>query len=344
MKKIDFNSKEKYIAEEEGPIRRKKINWDRMVYLAILFFIIGSLIFYMIKNYYFISAPGQVVKESYVVLFPYDIRIDSLLVKEDQKVKAGEVLLNYQRDFRLEDNTLVNSTRTVDEWIIKERFTANRNISTKAVEIAEHKKQIQNLQEKIEKLKLLVILDASGTNNLENYEAEIERRSSQIIILEEEIRYWRGYLNELPRYRQQYQETLISQLDATGAVAPFRAPITGLIANINYKNYDLVYKGETILSIELDESYIRAYIPQKEYGSIFEGDVVTVIFPDRTKGKGVIEKIYSSLERLPPEYQDDTRTSVRSLLAVVRPLNKEQEKKWKLNDKLNVEIRKRRFF
>ena len=336
MRKLDFNKKEKFIAQEEGPIKRKKINWDRMVYLAILFLVVGSLILYLIRNYYFVTAPGQVVKESYIVLFPYDIRINDLLIKEDDSVRSGEALLNFERDFRLEDNTLVNSTRSVDEWITRERFTANRNISVKTVEIAENDRQIALLKDRIEQLELMVVLDVSNANKIEAYELDIARIESENRVLKEEIKYWRGYLRQLPMYRQQYQNSLLEQISASNAVTTFNAPVSGLVSTINYKKFDLVYKGEAILNIELDEAYIRAYIPQKEYGAIFEGDVVTVIFPDRTKGKGVIEKIYSSLEELPPEYQNDTRASVRSLLGVVRPLDEAQEKKWKLNNKLNV--------
>lgn len=344
MKRINYGKKERYVAEEEVPIRKKRINWDRMVYLAILFTILGSLVFYLIKNYYFISAPGQVVKESYVVLFPYDVRIDDLLVSEDDSVQSGQLLMKFERDFRIEDNTLVNSTRSVDEWITKERFSATRNIRVKLVEIEENKRRIALLEANIKQLELMVILDVTNASKIESYQMEIARIQSENRILEEEIRYWRSYLAQLPLYRQRYQNSLLEQLDANGAVTGFHSPISGLISNINYKKYDLVYKGETILNIELDEAYIRAYIPQKEFGSIFEGDIVNVIFPDKTRSKGIIEKVYSNLEQLPPEYQDDTRATVRSLLAVVRPLNDEQARKWKLNNKLGVEIRKRRFF
>ncbi|KYG77268.1 MULTISPECIES: HlyD family efflux transporter periplasmic adaptor subunit [Roseivirga] len=344
MRKIDFNKKEKYIAQEEEPIRKKRINWDRLVYLAILFFVLGSLVFYLIRNFYFVTAPGQVVKESYVVLFPYDIRLDDVFVKEDQEVKAGQPLLTFERDFRIADNTLANSTRSIDEWITRERFTANRNIQVKTIEIAENEKRKEIIRGKIEQLELMVILDVSNASRIDSHESELIRLEAENNVLREEIKYWRGYLAQLPQYRQEYQSSLLEQMGQSGGLTSFKAPISGVIANINYRKYDLVYKGETILNIELDETYIRAYIPQKEYGSIFEGDLVTIVFPDRTKGKGVIEKIYSGLEKLPPEYQDDTRASVRSLLAIVRPLDNEQEKKWKVNDKLNVEIRKRRFF
>lgn len=344
MRQIRYNKKDKYLAEEEGPKKKKRINWDRMVYLAILFAILGSLLFYLIKNFYFISAPGLVVKESYAVLLPYDIRIDQLYVAEDDSVTSGDDLLAFERDFRIDDNTLINSTRSVDEWITKERFSANRNIRVKTVEIEENNKRIEKIEEQIAKLEKLVILDVSGANRIEQYEMEIVGLNSQNRILQEEIKYWRGYLADLPRYKEEYQSTLLEQLNANSAVTVFKAPISGRIANINYKQYDLVYKGDIILNIELQDEYVRAYIAQDEYGSIFEGDIVNVIFPDNKRSKGVIEKIYRNLEQLPPEYQDDTRSTVRRFLAIVRPLNEEEQEEWRLNNNLSVEIRKRRFF
>ena len=344
MRQINYNKKQKYIAEEEGPIRKKRINWDRLVYLAILFFILGSLGVYLVKKFYFISAPGMMVKESYVVLLPYDVRVQELYVNEDDSVVAGQNLLSFERDFRIDDNTLINSTRSVDEWITKERFTANRSIQVKRVEIEENEKKIELIKKQIAQIEKLVILDVSNANKVEEYEMQINDLQSANRVLSEEIKYWLSYLTELPKYMERYQSSLVEQINANSALTVFKSPTNGNISIINFKQYDLVYKGDIIMNIEMEDAYVRAYIPQDEFGSIFAGDVVNVIFPDKTRGKGVIEKIYSDLEQLPPEYQDDSRASVRSLLAIVRPLDETQHKKWKLNNRLGVEIRKRRFF
>ena len=344
MRKINYDKNKKYIAEEEGAIRKKRINWDRLVYMAILFAIVGSLMYYLFMNYYFISAPGQVVKESYAVLLPYDARINDILVQEDDSVHPGQKVLVFERDFRMNDQTLINSTRNVDEFILRERFSATRNIRTKEVQIQENEQAIKSLEAKIKELELLVILDVTNANKIETYEREVEKLFSENRILREEIKYWKGYLAELPKYKEDYQNSLIEQLQANSAEEVFKVPVEGKVSLINYKQYDLVYKRDIIMSVELQDDYIRAYIPQKEFGAIFRGDVVTVIFPDRTRSKGVIEKIYNSLEQLPPEYQDETKATTRSLLAIVRPLDDNAKEKWRENNKLGVEIRKRRFF
>lgn len=344
MRQIRYSNKDKFVAEDEVPIRKKRINWDRMVYLAILFFIVGSLAVYLVKKFYFISAPGMVVKESYVVLLPYDVRIQQLFIQEDDSVIAGENLMSFERDFRIDDNTLINSTRSVDEWITKERFTANRTIQVKRVEIEENQKKVELIKKQIAQLEKLVILDVSNSNKVDDYEMQINDLESENRVLSEEIKYWVSYLGELPKYMERYQTSLMEQMSANSALTVFKSPTHGNVSIINYKQYDLVYKGEPIMTIEMEDAYVRAYIPQDEFGSIFTGDIVNVIFPDRTRGKGVIEKIYSDLEKLPPEYQDESRASVRSLLAIVRPLDESQQKKWKLNNRLGVEIRKRRFF
>ena len=344
MKRIKFGNQQSHVAEEEQPIRKKRINWDRLVYLAILFAIVGSLVLYLVRNFYFITAPAQVVKESYAVLLPYDARIEEIMVMEDDSVTRGTPLLKFERDFRVSDNTLVNSTRSVEEWITKERFTAQRNIRVKQVEVEELNRRIAEIDEQIAQLELLVILDVSNATKIEQLKDEKSRLKSDIRVKEEEIKYWQKYLYELPQYKERYTTSLVEQLSANNQISVFNAPVSGTITNINYKQFELAYKGEIIMSVELDDAYVRAYIPQKEFGSIFEGDVVTVRFPDRSKGKGIVEKIYSSLEQLPPEYQDETRVTTRSFLAIVRPLNESQQKKWRINNHLGVEIRKRRFF
>ena len=344
MRKIKYGNRPVSVAEIEEPLKRRRFNWDRMVYFGILVLVVGSLIFYLVKNFCFVSAPGQVVKESYLVLFPYDIRLEDIIVQEDDSVVIGQPLLKLARDFRLADRDLVSTTRSVDEWIARERFAALRNISIKTIEAAENLKTIEHYKTAIERIGLLVILDAGSSSKIEDHKLSIAKLEVDSNILNEETRYWRTYLGQLPEYRKDYESRLLKQLSEGSSLIEFVSPINGRIADIKHRSFDLVYKGEPILNIEQEEAYIKAYIPQKEFSSVYEGDEVTVIFPDKSKGKGIVSKIYTQLERLPPEYQDETGPRIRSFLAIVKPRDTEQMKKWKMNNKLSVEIRKSRFF
>ena len=344
MRKINYGNRPSHIAEPEVAVKKKRMNWDRMVYLTILFAIVGSLLVYLVRNYYYIMAPGQVVKESYLVLLPYDISINTILVQEEDSVVAGQPLFRFERDFRLSNDDMLKSTRSIDEWITKERFSAERNIRIKEVEIEQNYRYIAKYQKQLDKLKLGIVIEVSNVKDVESSELDILKLRGENNILEEEIAYWKNYLAKLPRYKQDYETKLLRQLGEKGGATEFISPINGRIAGLNFKQHEIAYKGEPLLNIEQEDAYIKAYIPQKEFGSIDEGDVVTVIFPDKTKSKGVIDKIYSQLERLPPEYQDETGPRVRSLLAIVRPMDSKAMERWKLNNKMNVKIRKSRFF
>jgi len=344
VRKINYGNRPTHVADPEVAVKKKRMNWDRLVYLTILFAIVCSLLVYLVRNYYFIVAPGQVVKESYLVLLPYDIRINTLLVEEEDSVVAGQPLFRFERDFRLSNDDLLTSTRSVDEWITKERFSAERNIRIKEVEIEQNERYIAKYQKQLDKLKLGVVIEVANRKDVEASEFDILKLRGENNILIEEINYWENYLSKLPRYRKDYETKLLRQLGEKGGATEFLSPIHGRIAELNFKQYEVAYKGEPLLNIEQEDAYIKAYIPQKEFGSVVAGDVVTIIFPNKTKSKGVIDKIYSQLERLPPEYQDEAGPRVRSLLAIVRPMDQNAMEQWKLNDKMNVEIRKPRFF
>ena len=279
-----------------------------------------------------------------MVLLPYDIRINRLLVQEEDSVIAGQPLFQFERDFRLSNDDLLNSTRSVDEWITKERFSAQRNIRIKEVEVAQNERLMNRHEKELGKLKLGAVLEVASVSQIESAEIKILKIEGENAVLREEIDYWKSYLASLPKYRKQYETKLLRQLGERGETTEFLSPISGNVAEVNFKQYEVAYKGESLLNIEQEDAYIKAYIPQKEFGSILEGDVVTVIFPDKTKSKGVIDKIYSQLERLPPEYQNETGPKVRSLLAIVRPMGEKAMNRWKLNNKMSVEIRKSRFF
>lgn len=344
MRKINYGNRPTYIAEPEVPLRKKRINWDRLVYLSILLSIVASLIYYAVRNYYFIEAPGQVVKESYLVLLPYDVRVTSFMVEEEDSVQAGQALFRFERDFRLSNDDLLNSSKSVEQWIAKEKLQAQKQLRIKRVELRQNSILIAQYRKQLDKLKLGVVMEVAHSDDVLSMKSKLLKAEGDSKVLAEEIAYWREYLASLPAYRQKYETNLLRQLDQRGETMEFLAPISGRIAEVNFKQYEVAYKGESLLNIEQEEAYIKAYIPQKEFGAILEGNVVTVIFPDKTRSKGVIDKIYSQLERLPPEYQSETGPRVRSLLAIVRPIDEQAMARWKLNNKLNVQIRKPRFF
>ena len=75
MRRINYGNREKFIAEEEQPLRKKSINWDRVVYLSVLLILVASLVLYLIDRYVYLSVSGQVVYKSNLIYLPDDARI-----------------------------------------------------------------------------------------------------------------------------------------------------------------------------------------------------------------------------------------------------------------------------
>ena len=91
MKKFSYNKGNglRSIAEIQ---MKKRRNWDRIVYLTILWALLLTLAYYLGKKVLFVFSPGELVTEGFEVKFMEDVKVNTFYVNQDDLVDAGDTL------------------------------------------------------------------------------------------------------------------------------------------------------------------------------------------------------------------------------------------------------------
>ena len=100
MKSINFKRNESVIRHgaSQKKSKRKKINWDRLIYfiiLGIVVFFLGRWIYY---KFSYVQANGQIIFDGRKIRNLNDSRILEFKVKEGDDVQVGDTLYVYIDD------------------------------------------------------------------------------------------------------------------------------------------------------------------------------------------------------------------------------------------------------
>jgi len=102
----------------------------------------------------------------------------------------------------------------------------------------------------------------------------------------------------------------------------FRSPFSGMITRIYFNNFEVVIKGEKIMSIfQPDELHIKAFFDQDKIPYIKKNQKVIIEFPDSSKIRGIISRSYYSTLRHPPEFQKKYEPAQRGIVVDVKPID-----------------------
>jgi len=344
MRRINYGNREKFIAEEEQPLARKRVNWDRIVYLVVLLILVGSLVLYLLDKYIYLSVSGQVVYKSHLVYLPNDSRIYDIYFEEDEMVEEGDTLFSYRAEINRTDNALFNSIQSAEASKERDLSDARRNLLVKQTEYNENLKLIASYQKKIEEIELMVLLDANSSERINSYQIEIDKLKSKNEVILAEIRYWQNYIANAPRRTSSYQNNLNARISDLNQFKVYISTVTGKIDRINYEVDELVYKGQQILDIVEDEIYAICYLREDDFGLLLEGDMVDVKFANGQKDKGVVKLIFANLENIPSRYLRIVSAPNDYMLVVIEPLDETGLEKWEVNVNQRIKVTKQRNF
>ncbi|MAX79547.1 MAG: hypothetical protein CL843_05140 [Crocinitomicaceae bacterium] len=379
MKKFKFNSKSSVIKGiEETPVK-KGINWDRIIYFAALAVVIFSFGSYFIGRYLVVKAESEVIIHKFDVNFPEDIIVNSYNVEEGDTVKKGDILFYYRNNFYKENdgvNIAINNgsrndeySKSTENWLLREQISTERDLNLKSLELNKDKATMNELQQGMDRLKKEVFLDIYPPSKLQEAEDKVENLKISISGLNQEINYLRSYLNEInarllgiraikPEYSN--EETQVGSASSmanfvnnkAGESAtfdalniPYYAPKGGMISQIYAEPDETTYESQLVMDmIELKDVHIKAYFKQEALNYINEGDIVDITFPDGTKSKGVIDKIYVKTTNLPDRLYETGSDLERRIRAIVIPLKIDDTDKWFRFYKINVTVSKSKYF
>lgn len=360
MKSTNFRRKEtilRVIPEKATPAKKKKkINYDRLIYFGALVLAFLGSGFYVYKKVFFIKASGQVLLDNTMIRLTEDARILKFYKNEGDSVFAGDSLFMYfieQNPLAVKqesDTSFSQEMKPNDKysWIQREKYRIETIIAVNNTEISENAKLLWKNKTELMRVKNLVTLDALPYSRLENVQNEVDNLTSEVSKTQSENWQLKMVLEKL---NGPIDEASIQTLMQSGQVAGllgvarvFTAPCDGLV-NRMYKNeYETALRTDDILSIQRRNNiYIKAYFEQKDLASFSEGDIVNVNFPDGTMSKGILKRFYMGTYPMPEEFQKKYEPMRRTIAADIFPLDDSQNASWILFNKLNAEITKFKF-
>lgn len=344
MRRINYGNRDRYIAEEEQPLKKKGINWDRVVYLAVLFILVGSLIVYLMDKYVYLTVSGQVVYKNQIVFLPDDAWIYDVYVEEDEYVKKGDSLFLYRPEIDRTNNTLYNSIQSAETSKEKDLADARRNLLIKQTEYNENLKLIASYEKKIKEIELMVLLDANSSERINSYQIEIDKLKSKNEVILAEIRFWRNYIANIPKRTSNYQSNLNSRISDLNQTKVYFSTISGHVDRVNYQANELVYKGRPVLDFIQEEVFALCYLSENDFGLLLEDDVVSIKFADGEKAEGLVKLIYANLENVPPHYRRNNSAPNDYYLVIIEPKVGEDDSLWKKNANQRIKVTKQRTF
>lgn len=363
MKNISFKRNESVLRgleiKEEKKTKAPR-NWDRIVYFGLLLVLAFFLLRYVVNNYFYIEADGQILFDNVEIRNTDDCRVIEFYRKEGDEVCIGDSLFSFIPD-KPEGNFnsfgtyefAMNQKKQGDvSWSEKEIFQVNEDIKLNNLVIRE-KNQLKKLYEKdLERIRNEVMLDVLPRNRLDDQLSKINQINYEIETLVGKNKLLGASLAQLNRMKRDLSQNGSALgnngLDANGnPLSPnriFYSPLEGTVTNILKNQYEVALKDEVILSIHRPNNvYIKGFFKQEDLKSLAINDVVKLEFPDGSTGKGIIKRFYFTTYQLPEEFQKKYEPTTRSLSADIYPASKEDLMKWKTYWKMGVKITKSKY-
>jgi phosphotransferase system IIA component len=342
MKSVGFKKKGAPIRVIKEKTKKKKVNWDKLIYLAFLLTILYFLGKYLLGSYLYIEGEGHVLFKKLDIQHTSPIRIVEFYKESGDEVQIGDSLYTFIDEDKVRDHARVSSgSFTFDNrnWVIKERLKQMKELNLKQIELQGAYRELKTQKAAAARIRKEVYLDVYSVDKLNPYLRKISDLETTIGMLLREIEYLKKFIDGL-----KYVSFAENEM-GDGGVEDFKSvkfsPINGTITQINKENYEVALESEIVLSIHKPENiYIKGFFKQEDIKHIKEGDVVDVEFPDGTMGQGRIEQFYFATYRLPAEFQAKHEPAQRRVAADVVPLTKKEIKKWQSFYKLNVKLSK----
>ena len=367
MKNINFKRNESVLKGLEMQTKGKmkgKINWDRIIYFALLVVVLFFFFRYLVNEMFFIEGNGQIRFENISIRNTDDCRIIEKYVVEGDEVKIGDSLFSYVLDDDDGNNGnngsgygsagfALNSKKQGDvSWSEKEVFKVREEIKVNNFLIAE-KVKLKNLYSaELQRIRNEVMLDVLPRNKLDDQLAKINQLNFDIQSLRGKTSMLAGSLNQLEGMKRDLSATTTYAGKGAGGGGGgddsgqkiFYSPLAGTVTTIMKNDFEVALKSEEIMSIHKPENIsIRGFFHQEDLASLKIGDRVDLHFPDGSDGRGIIKRFYFATYRLPEEFQKKYEPTTRSLTVDIYPETKYDLKYWKTYWKMSLKITKSKY-
>jgi hypothetical protein len=376
MKTLNFKRSDSALRIwDDDPKAKKQINWDRIIYIILLFIILFFGARYLVNRFLYVNATGHILFEKRNIRNVDDSQLIKFFVAEGDSVQAGDTLFSFISDedsrhgggggSAFGNSTPVNIAVSQggggnDDWKIKEIYNLKKTISSNRIRIAENEKLLDLYNAQKKRIKEQVILDLAPRSKLDDLDESIKQSDFEIQRLKSETSEAAAFINTLNNMERPPEAKNVTKISNShksralgngygGGDGPdytryYLSPIDGTITKINFQDMEVALKSEIIMSIHKPAHiYVKGFFDQSDIGNVSIGDQVHVQFPDGTNSLGKIKRFYYATNAIPEEFQKKYEPITRTLLADIVPVNNEELKKWRTFYRMSVKIYKYKF-
>ncbi|MBK9478081.1 MAG: hypothetical protein IPP56_08175 [Bacteroidetes bacterium] len=350
MKNSNFKRKPSTVRILKEEKKKKKINWDKIIYLTILVFVVGSLSMFVFNRLYYVNGSGQVLFQKLDIRFVSDVQIVKINVHEGDSVSVGDSLFTYV-DQNNASGHLIQSRRTElganSQYAMeKERLETQQKIELKRIQTQEAQTMLDHYTEQLNQLKKQVYLDVVSVDKLTPYIKNINELKAQIASSQREIQTLQSSLYHLNKFAAGSDSTRLND-SIHNSNQPIEivqySPIHGTISQIFKEEYEVSLKTDIIMTLrKTSNPFIKAYFDQEYIKYLHEGTKVEIKFPDGKSSTGLIKRLYFDTYELPDELKNKTEPLQRSLTCDIMPADPIEAEKWKGFQKMDVEVKVKR--
>lgn len=313
---------------EDAPPVRRGARITHRIYLLVLLSLLVYLAYIAFDRMFFLQAWGQVEVEKIAISSSRGGRIETLVVGEGDRVPAGGLVARIAapQECRSEDDPRVQRLH-MDVQLSRSRISV----------LGDRLRDRRARADELGGLRRALEIDTRTSREARELADEVDQ-------LEQEL--------ALARQRLRIEQQQAARLAANLAARPLamecareelRAPKDATVLYVGYKTSEVVTRAQTIVTLIPARPQVRVetYLDSDQLDAVQVGKKMTVEFSDGTKGRGVVEAIYSSAYRSAyREWQDYMPLPSRVRVHVV-PENATERQRWLAYDRMDVRVRAR---
>lgn len=319
----------------------KQINWDRIVYFALLITILGFLSYYLFLNTFYISGEGLVVTETVKVRAPEDIEIQQQLVSRNSSIQQGEPLFRYTlMNWADNDNDKIEE---LEENIADEQ----EEIEALQDEVTLKRQSIQEIQDRItyfeqerEDFVQKVQLNAATSYELNDVENSLFNARSNLRQAQSELNVIVNTMNRHIQVRESLEEEIQEFQSGQSKLQTYYSPVSGRVYDVSVRENQQAFRSDQIVSIKPDRAdvYIFSVFDREDAEYIQPGTVMNIEFDNGTVSTGIIRSNYDARENLIDHFEQTGSLTTEYFVVEVIPTDSATRAQWLDLDRSGLSI------
>jgi multidrug resistance efflux pump len=353
MKSEYFRSKPSKIRGTREKAVEESINWDRVVYLSIIGFVLIALSYFLFDYYMIIEGQGRVVANRVEVRFPVDVRVTEMFVEEGDSARANEPLFSFAV---IHQSQSPEKSRDERRRLEEKIMDVQGDIDQGKISYENAVEQLEYYKNQKELVQKEIRLGVSTLNDLRRIENKIMGLKQDTSLASSKLKHLRQQKARLANWRKAPEiyntftglemEGEVNIEQTAGNTPPIRKFTTssgGVIETIDKNVSELAMRSESILTIKRKSKdiFIRAIFQQSSRQYLQNGDTLKVNFDGDIDSRGIVTGFDT------PQLSNWQSLAIGELgninkyvVVKLKPVDEEAFSVWEENSNVGVTIRK----